>query len=116
MMTPNEDNVISWFRALYQALVDPNVPKSLLECLDAASASATDPQFQQSVEALTEVVKLGFPLSRAMELLPHTFSSNHVAVIRYGEMYGEMDLTLERYINRPEDRDSRCGIAAPEQP
>jgi hypothetical protein len=116
MMTPNEYNVIPWFRALYQALIDPCVGRKLPLCLDAANASVTDPVFQDEVETLTEIVELGFSLSRTMELFPQSFSSSHVAVIRYGEIYGEMDLILERYVNRPEDRASRCKLPTPEQP
>lgn len=106
-----ENNVIAWFRALYQALAGTHANRSWCDCLDLANAIVPDPEFQRVVRGVADVVKLGFPLSLTMEMFPKVFSPDHVAVIRYGEMYGEVDLTLERYVERPEDRASRCPVS-----
>ena len=109
-----EEKVVSWFRSLYQAIrnATPQRRHPFVDYIDMATQAQTDPQFQRSAEAVAAIVRLGFPLSQSMEMLPNVFHDKHIAVVRYGEMYGELDLTLERYVERPEERFPRC--ASPE--
>ena len=107
----NEGNVIAWFRALHQVLTGPRVAEySWCDCMDMATQSVPDPEFQRIGAAVASVARLGIPLSKVMEIFPNVFSPHHVAVVRYGEMYGEVDLTLERYVDRPEERARRCPL------
>lgn len=104
----DEEQVQSWMRGLYTALETSDGTRSLCDCLSLAAQEQEGPKVRQNLNAVTEVVGMGYTLSSVMALHSWIFSPNHVAVVRYGEMYGELDLTLKRYVERPEDRASRC--------
>lgn len=103
-MRNTEAEVRQWFRHLYQTLTEDDGShslqhcRSLTDCLAIANEKVTDPEFRQAVSDIKEDVAHGHPLSRAMEQSPDAFKPVHVAVIRYGELHGEVDLVLERYL------------------
>ena len=108
-MLATEQEVDTWMQDLYTVLSRTDRPRSFIECLDTAAQNQQQNEvFHSILQAIREVVSLGYPLSRAMSLHPEVFSNAHVCVVRYGEMYGEVDLTLQRYVERPEDREPRC--------
>jgi type II secretory pathway component PulF len=43
-----------------------------------------------------------------MALHPHVFNETYVTIIRYGEIFGEVDLVLERYVEHPEEMFKPC--------
>lgn len=45
------------------------------------------------------ILKMGYPLSSIMELSPHIFDGNYITTVRYGEIYGVLDETLEKWLD-----------------
>ncbi len=79
-----------------------------MECLTLAMEQHPEGHFRQSLVALNTVVGLELPLSRAMGLLPNVFPADFVTIVRYGEIYGELDVVLERLLDRPQGLHSRA--------
>src|SRR5579859_4144071 len=108
-MPVTQQEVETWMRDLYTVMSKTDRCRSLIECLDTAAQNQQQNKlFCGVLQALREEVLRGNSLSAAMSLHPHIFSNAHVCVVRYGEMYGELDLTLQRYVERPEDRAPHC--------
>jgi type IV pilus assembly protein PilC len=87
--------------------------RSFVGCMESATANQTGPAFVAVLSGITAVVAAGYPLSRAMSLHPDVFDSDYRVAVRYGEMHGQLDTVMLRYVNHPEDRAPRCGRAAP---
>ncbi len=63
------------------------------------------------MEKVIETIRSGYSLSHGLSLHPEIFSKAYIVTVSYGEIYGEIDVTLRRYIDNPEDRAPRCLIS-----
>lgn len=106
-MPVTQEEVREWSRHFYKALQNGS-GKSLTECLEAATQQQTNQDFLRALVEVREIVARGYSLSTAMALHPHVFNDKYVTVIRYGELWGEVDLVLERYVEHPEDMSKPC--------
>lgn len=110
MWPVNRDDLRAWARDFNRELIKPNEP--IWDKIERTIAAQPNHYFQQALKALAATVALGFSLSNAMSLFPEMFDvdGKFLTVVRYGEMHGELDETLKRYIEKPEDMNPRCGV------
>ena len=106
-MAITEEDLGNWSRALCRAFDTADGNRPSLDCLSVANQQAQNPEFQRVVNAVKDVVAMGFSLSGALGLFPTYFDADYRTIVRYGEMYGELDVTLKRFVERPEDRAPR---------
>jgi len=107
-MAVTEDQVCEWTRDLCSALEAHEGKHSLSDYLQQATQKQTSVEFRAILESVCAAVGQGHPLSWAFSQHPEVFSAAYVATIRYGEIYGEVDLVLRRYVEHPEDRYQTC--------
>ncbi len=101
MTSPEE--LRRWARALAEALETAAGKRSFVDCLEMAEEVVSDLALRHTLKIVRNMVAEGRALSRAMERFPEVFDRIILTVVRYGEIYGELDLTLRRYADRPED-------------
>ncbi len=92
-----------WARALAEGLETAAGKRSFVECLEMAESAVNDWALKHALKIVRNKVAGGYSLSRAMARFPEVFDGVILTVVRYGEIYGELDLTLRRYADRPED-------------
>ena len=109
-----EHELGEWILAFCTALDNHDGKHSLLDHLRHANRQQSNPEFCHVLENVYESAAQGYPLSHAFSQHPDVFTEAFVTTVRYGEIYGEVDITLRRYVERPEDRAAKCGL--PEQP
>ena len=115
-MAVTVDEVNEWTLAFCEALDHHDGRHSLLDHLQQANQQQSNPEFRQVLEAVYETVARGHSLSYAFSQHPDAFNETYVTTVRYGEIYGEVDATLRRYVEQPEDRAARCRIPASSGP
>ncbi len=108
-MTPTEE-LRRWARALAEALETAAGKRSFVDCLEMAESAVSDLALRHALKIVRDIVAEGCSLSRAMARFPEVFDGVILTVVRYGEIYGELDLTLRRYADRPEDLLPRCRV------
>lgn len=104
-----QDHLQRWARDFLRAMEDPR-PASLVERWSGTIEAQPDEEFRRVLAAVRDVFALGYPMSRTMALHPDYFPDDFRTMIRYGEMYGEVDAVLRRWLDHPEDRAPRCRI------
>ena len=105
----DEKELRRWAGAFVDSLVGA-VRKSLVGCFEESAAMVEDAALRSALEEVIREVAGGNSMSRAFALRPEVFPANFTTIVRYGEIYGEVDVTLRRYAERPEDLLSRCAI------
>ncbi len=103
LMTVPPEELRRWARALAEELETAGGQRSFLDCLQAAESAVSDLALRHTLSIVRNLVGQGFSLSRAMARFPEVFNDAIVTVVRYGELYGELDMTLRRYADRPEE-------------
>ncbi len=104
-MPVTQEEVQKWSRHFYKSL---KAGKPVMECLDTATQQQNNEDFTKVLNEVREIVARGYPLSKIMALHPHVFDETYVTIIRYGEIFGEVDLVLERYVEHPEEMFKPC--------
>ncbi|WP_309723271.1 type II secretion system F family protein [Armatimonas sp.] len=98
-----------WCRRLVASLRSrEGEPLSLVGHLKRATGEVEDQELREALERAVAMVEDGYMMSVAFAQNPAVFSEHFVTTVRYGEIYAEVDVTLERYANRPEDRAIKC--------
>lgn len=111
-MAATQDEVREWARAFHTALVG-GAGKSLVQCFAESIEQVSNEQLRHALSNVQSELEQGNSLSRAFALHPDVFEPNFISIVRYGEIYGEVDLTLQRFVERPEDMAPRCRRPAP---
>jgi len=106
-MPVTEEELRIWTRDFLDALLEPKAD-SLVDRFSNTIARQPNEDFRHVLAAVRDIMSLGYPLSKAMALHPDIFPEKYITIIRYGEIHGEVDLTLKRYLDRPEDMQPRC--------
>ncbi len=112
-VTPEE--IQAWTRDFYNAILEPKTA-SLIDRFNPTIERQPNEEFRRVLSAVSDVVALGFPLSKALSLFPDVFDPNYITIIRYGEIHGELDVVLKRFLDHPEDMSPRCKVPAPSSP
>jgi type II secretion system (T2SS) protein F len=99
----------AWARDFCQELDNPE-RLSFCARLERTIPGQPNGYLRHALAAVSKVMALGFPLSKAMSLDPDIFDETFLAVVRYGELYGELSLTLRRLVDHPEDQSPRCSV------
>jgi type II secretory pathway component PulF len=110
----SQEELRAWSRAMCEAFSRADRKTSFLDCLNEANRRVESEPLRRALSAVVEEVERGNALSRAMALHPDVFDPNFITVVRYGEIYGEMELTLARFADHPEDMAPRCRRPEPE--
>lgn len=100
-MTEEPETIVTWTRDFCTAIEAGG--RSLVGCLEYAAERQDDARLVAALRGVIAVVAAGYPLSKATALQDGAFSSDYRTVVRYGEMYGEPDAVLRRYVDRPEE-------------
>ncbi len=109
-MSPvTKDDLRSWAKDFYQEISTPDAG-SFRDRFERTISKQKNDYFQVMLRGVLEVMSLGYPLSKAMSLHPDAFDEKFITIVKYGEMHGEVDLTLQRYLEKPEDMEPRCGV------
>jgi len=101
---------VPFFRSLAE-MVRAGVP--LRRCLEIGIEQCRDPRFAEALRSALCDIEHGLPLSEAMGRRPSDFSGLYVAMIRAGEVSGQLDDVLERLASVLErERASRKRLAS----
>lgn len=73
-----------------------NAGLPLMRGLEALNAQTLDPNLDMVLKQVTEDIRGGFSLTRAMQKHPKVFSPVYIALVRAGEMAGAMGEILDR--------------------
>ncbi len=111
-MNISPQEIQAWTRDFYNALIAPK-SASFIGCFEPTIEGQPNEDFRRVLRAVRDVMAMELPLSKAMSLFPDVFDANFLCIIRYGEIHGELDVVLERYLDHPEDRAPRCRVPAP---
>lgn len=106
-MGVTQDEVREWARAFHASLTGGTV-KSLIQHLAESAQQVSNEHLRNALADVQSVVAQGSTLSGALAQHPDIFDKNFVVIVGYGEIYGEVDLTLQRFVERPEDMAPRC--------
>lgn len=79
---------------------------ALLESLEVLGDQAESPGLRMTIQKLVSEVRGGSDLSAAMETCPKAFDELYVAMVRAGEVSGQMDVILERLADYQEASDN----------
>jgi type II secretory pathway component PulF len=113
-MLVTEEQVCQWTIDFCITLEAHDGTRSLLDHLQQATQQQDSAEFRAILEQVRTAVGQGYSLSHALTQYPEVFSAAYITTVRYGEIYGEVDIALRRYVERPDDRASRCRM--PKQP
>lgn len=105
-----EEEVCDWTRTFCIALETHDGRHSLLDYLQQATQQQGNAEFCAILDSVRDNVSQGYALSHALSQHPEVFREPYVTTVRYGEIYGELDIALRRYIDRPEDRAALCRV------
>ncbi len=109
-MLVTEEEVCDWTRTFCIALENHDGRHSLLDYLQQARQQQGNAEFCAVLDSVRDNVGQGYALSHALSQHPEVFREPYVTTVRYGEIYGELEVTLRRYIDRPEDRAALCHV------
>ena len=109
-MAVTEAELNEWTLAFCTALENHDGKHSLLDHLQQANRQQSNPEFRKVLENVHETVARGHSLSHAFSQHPDIFGEAYVTTVRYGEIYGEVDVALRRFAEQPEDRTAKCHI------
>jgi type IV pilus assembly protein PilC len=90
---PRGDELVVFTRQL-STMVGAGIP--LLEGLEILQEQAERPGFAAVLDSVVEDIRAGTDLSTALEKFPRSFSNIYVAMIRAGEVSGQLDDILSR--------------------
>lgn len=96
-MVTTQYDVQGWLRDLTH-LFNSEPPVSLMHGLETA-AQQQQGAFRDILAGVSYMVAGGFSLSSALAIYGDVFEPNILTVIRYGELYGELEETLQRYVD-----------------
>lgn len=72
--------------------------KALVNCLTDCAARTNNEYLKQITNNILAILEMGYTLSGAMELNHTVFDRNYATTVRYGEIYGILDETLEKML------------------
>ncbi len=108
-MPVTQEEVREWSRNFYTGL---QCGGGLIDSMESATRQQSNPEFLDVLTEVRDIVARGYPLSKIMALYPHVFDETYISIIRYGEIFGEVDLVLERYVEHPEEMFKPCRVKA----
>jgi type II secretory pathway component PulF len=80
----------------------------LIKIFEAAGAKTKNASLQKFSADAPDFLRKGYVLSDIMEINRHVFTRDYVTTVRYGEIYGEVDAALEKWLtSRPKRQDMR---------
>lgn len=109
-MPVTEAEVCDWTRTFCIALETHDGKHSLLDYLQQTTQQQGNAEFRAVLTSVRDNVSQGYALSHALSQYPEVFREPYVTTVGYGEIYGELEVTLRRYIDRPEDRAAFCRV------
>ena len=109
MWPVTKEELRAWAKDFYDELANP-ASGSFSERFERTISRQQNEYFQQMLRGVLNIVLVGYPLSKAMTFHPDAFDEKFITIVRYGEIYGELDLTLQRYLEKPEEMEPRCGV------
>jgi type II secretory pathway component PulF len=108
-MTVTQDDVRAWARAFLASLTSGEV-KSLVQHLADSTGPVSNEHLRRALTEVKSALEAGYSFSGSLAEHPDVFDKNFVTIVRYGEIHGEVDRTLQRFVERPEDMTPRCGV------
>ena len=111
-MPVTQDEIREWARAFHASLVCGTV-KALAKHFAESVEAVSNVHLKHALDRVTAALEKGYSLSGALAEHPDVFDKNFITIVRYGEIYGEIDLTLQRFVEHPEDMAPRCRWSAP---
>jgi type II secretory pathway component PulF len=103
-MSVSQEELRNWSCALCEAFAPG---RSFVNCLDLANQQVQNEDFRRVLIAVRDRIAQGYSLSGAMAEHPDVFNEKYRTIVRYGEIYGELDVTLRRFADRPEDMEPK---------
>jgi len=94
-MAISNDEVRSFTRQFAQLFDDK---KALLPGLHDLARQQENAEFQEVLNRVADDVEAGHLLSSAFSLHPEVFDERYILTVRYGEMYGVLEETIQRLI------------------
>lgn len=76
----------------------------LVKVFQDARAKTQNEHLQRFSQDAPDILKKGYVLSDLMEMNRHIFTRDYVTTVRYGEIYGEVDVSLAKWL---QDRPNR---------
>ena len=113
-MPVSEQDLCVWTQAFCASLDENGGRRSLLDHISHSSDQQPSLELRAVLRQVHDMVAEGYGLSHALSQHPSVFPEAYLVTVRYGEIYGEVDVALRRYVEHPEDRAARCRL--PEQP
>lgn len=92
-------DIVLFFRQL-SIMFKAGIP--IVESLDAVAKQADKSKFKEQISQVTESVKAGSSLSRALEDFPETFSPFCLGIVKSGESTGKLSESLDYLANHLE--------------
>ena len=71
---------------------------ALIKIFEVPGAKTTNEYLRRFSADASEFVGRGYVLSDLMEINRHLFDRNYVTTVRFGELYGEVDTALEKWL------------------
>lgn len=109
MWPVTKDDLRAWAKDFHREIITPNTG-TLQERFERTISGQKNEYFQHALRGVLKVTSLGIPISNAMSLFPDSFDEKFITIVRYGELHGELDSTLQRYVEKPQDMERRCGV------
>ncbi len=79
----------------------------VIKIFDLAGAKTKNELLQRFSRDAPEFLMKGYVLSDFMEMNRHIFTRDYVTTVRYGEIYGEVDAALKKWLrSRPKREDT----------
>lgn len=71
----------------------------MVRTFDELGELQSSDEFRRVIKQVQSEVMAGHTLSRALSQHPDVFDERYLVSVRYGEMYGILDETLQRLVN-----------------
>jgi type II secretory pathway component PulF len=91
-----KEELREWTKDFYEGIEKGD---SLIKCLSTATQKQKNKDFQKVTLDVQNRVAKGEMLSRAMAMHPTVFDEKYVVTVRFGEIYGELDVTLKKWLD-----------------
>jgi type II secretory pathway component PulF len=79
----------------------------LIKIFELAGAKTKNESLQRFSADASDILVKGYVLSDLMEINRHIFNREYVTTVRYGEIYGEVDAALEKWLKSRPKRENK---------
>lgn len=95
---------VSELRAWTERLVEllSSGRTSLTESLHRAAEPVENEHFKAPLKTVHYLIEHDYTLSNALALHSHVFNERYITTVRYGEIYGELDKALQKWLDATE--------------